>query len=282
MKLSEMIRNKKLRPGAAALLILFLAAVSYWWLTMRSYELVFEDDFARPDSKEEGNAWHDPEGYGQIVDQSLQVTNGWTNLSVGVEGDVRFEFDVRPIETIGSVGFFIAGDGGFWSGYRIELPVVEEGSVDSASLEKVGRHEMAAPGVTLPLNQAFSVWVEKRDHRIRVAVDDQVVLDFIDFFPLSGENHNDMGFIQYSSSAYRCENVRVYKIASRGDEALAEAEAAWQEADYATALEEYRDRLRWSDAQEKEVCQLMVGQCMFRLARFDEALAWYRKCLRVN
>ena len=175
---------------------------------VKDWKLVFSDDFER---KTLGQDWQALVGNWGIVDGKLVTQKGVDNqiiLTRRVPGPQRIEFDAvthakRPCDLS---PFIHANANGRLSGYLLQFG----GSGNKFNSLRRGEVFMTAKCVDqfIERGKVHKMVAEFDGAAVRLTVDGATILEYFEANPLSGKEHESLGFYIYSSGAV--DNLKVY------------------------------------------------------------------------
>lgn len=167
--------------------------------------LQFSDDFERA---ELGDNWKTLEGEWVIKDGALTI-GGWGCSEIisakNFSGMHRMEFDSTSGENACDLtGVICANDDGFYAGYFIGFG--SDNNYDSKLLVE-GYEEKRWDAVIVPGKVHHQV-IERDGKTVRHIVDGKVVMTYEHDEPLTGEDHQKVGFYTCGESSF--DNIKIY------------------------------------------------------------------------
>jgi tetratricopeptide (TPR) repeat protein len=246
---------------------------------------LFTDDFGRTSL---GDDW-------RIVGGQGRIENGWLRLAAR-GGDVyailrrpfpdniRIEFDARFPAGPGycsDLACFVAGDEHKCDMVGYCLSLGADGNTCSR-IQRQGIDVRIKPGFSAEPGRSYRLAAERLGGELRLLVDGEVVLRYVDLVPLAGVGHDRLGLASFSRGA-EFSAVRVLTRAEpEGSGAFVVADTYCRDGLYDQAIAKYRQVAAAHSGKPLELlAQCKAGLALFAAARWGEADAQFRGLVRM-
>ncbi|MBA3683909.1 MAG: protein kinase [Planctomycetes bacterium] len=282
-------------PTTAACGLLIALGVMLW-IDQREqatdWHLAFSEDFDGPDAAHRLETqwlptrltYYKPSGRPPagssawtVRDGKLRGANGVSeNLAYGgrIPGDLRVEWELTPIDRVTNLNCFLAAENRT-TGYTFHIGgwhmplyrVLSSGPQVDILASRMDSEELL-PGVT------YRMRMEKEGARIRLWINERIVLEADDDDPLSGPDHQSFGF-EVIESTVAIDKVRVYsRPLPLRISPLSVADAFAEEGMHQQAAERYQEFMSLHpDDSATTLAHYRMARCLTRLGRHAEARA---------
>ncbi len=291
--LLALVRRNRLIAFLGVLVLLSLAANSLFWYFERVYSqgkwvLVFEDNFNR---KKIGPNWNvfrahslapprevDRESrispwkikHNELCAKSYKAAS-FLAYADAVPGDIRLEFDARPVfPGVNNIGAYICGANSD-NGYTCRLAGWKN---TQTALTRANAVAAVTSSFQLKHEKKYHVVIERVDEEVRLSVNHRKVLNFKDYFPLEGQGHNSFGLSVFDSHVH-FDNLKVYRLSlPLRVSPLLTANSLFENNLFDQAIKQYQEIIRAFPRREIAVRALyQVARCYISLENLPEAKA---------
>ena len=274
---NEAVRPEGLADPGDLLRALEVSAGEAQWTPL------FSDDFARTSL---GEDW-------KIVGGQARIENGWLRLSGRADcyavvrrpfpDSIRVEFEARfpaGMQYCSDLACFLAGDEHRCDavGYCVSLGA--DGNTCSR-VQRGGVDVRIRPALSAEPGRKYALAAELLGGDLRLFVDGQMILRYVDLVPLAGVSHDRLGLASFKDG---CEfaNVRVLaRSGPAGSGAFTIPDAYCRDGLFDRAIEKYQQVAAAHPGQPLALlAQAKVGLALFAAERWSEAEAQFRGLAR--
>lgn len=245
---------------------------------------LFTDDFGRVSL---GDDW-------RIIGGQGRIENGWLRLRG--RGDVyavlhrplpdstRVEFEARfpaGLDFCSDLACFLAGDEHKCDAAGYCLSLGADGNTCSR-IQRQGTDVRIRPGFTAEPGRTYRLAAERLGGELRLLVDGEVALRYVDLVPLTGVGHDRLGLVSFSEGA-EFTAVRVLtRSAPETAGVFMVPDTYCRDGLYEQAIARYRQVAAAHAGKPLELlAQSKVGLALFAASRWGEAEAQFRGLARM-